>query len=76
VALSFLASPEGEAEVMAAYAKTSDLGIHSIPTLVLDGRFVVNGAAKAGEIEEALRSLGADGAPPTGQRLFGDCLAF
>ena len=38
-----------------------DLGIHSIPTLLVDGgRFVVGGAARASEVEQALRRVIAE----------------
>jgi len=71
-ALAFLASEEGTDEVLAAFERTTQLGIHSIPTLVVDGRIVLSGAARADEVEKALRGLGT----PSGNQLFADCLAF
>lgn len=54
----FLDSGEGHREVKAMYQKVLAAGVQSIPTFVVDGgNYVVNGAAKASELEECLRAI-------------------
>lgn len=56
-----LASGEGRAQVKATYRRVQELGVHSIPTFVLDGGgAVLGGAAHARELEAALREVEAD----------------
>ena len=55
---AFLESGEGHREVKAMYQKVLAAGVQSIPTFVVDGgNFVINGAAKANELEECLRAI-------------------
>jgi predicted DsbA family dithiol-disulfide isomerase len=69
---TYLSSDAGTSSILEAYDAVQGLGIHSIPTLVVDGRFLVDGTASgAEELVEVLRSLAA--APlseHTGKRLF------
>mmetsp|Transcript_29492 Transcript_29492/g.60285 ORF Transcript_29492/g.60285 Transcript_29492/m.60285 type:complete len:121 (-) Transcript_29492:134-496(-) len=57
-ALDYLSSPEGLACVRKTYAAVSAQGINSIPTFIIDGGTrVLNGAARAEELEAALREV-------------------
>jgi peptidyl-tRNA hydrolase len=58
---AFLASGVGHASVQAVYLRVTAMGVHSIPTFLVDGgRFVVNGAANASELEACLRAIEAE----------------
>ena len=59
-ALAFLDSGEGEAEIAAAQRVLQDLGIHSIPTTLVDGQFSIGGALPADEVEQLFRKLEAE----------------
>ena len=50
-----LRSDRGEAAVLSAVDAVHRLGIHSIPTLFINGRLVCSGAAGAEEVLSALR---------------------
>ena len=67
-AIKFLYSDRGTEEVLAFYEQTQEAGLHSIPTLIIDGRVVVSGAARAEEVKYALEKVIAEG--PTGSRAF------
>ena len=67
-ALEYLHSTRGVKETLFLYQKTQELGVSSIPTLVIDGRFMVSGAAQAGEIFSAIKDAIDSG--PTGSRAF------
>lgn len=54
---ALLSSDRGEAEIEAAQNVLAQLGISSIPTFVIDGRYVVNGAARSAEFIELFREL-------------------
>ena len=56
---AFLASSEGRQEVLQMFAAVQAQQIHSIPTFIVDGRFVVQGAAHADELERVLRKVEA-----------------
>jgi len=58
--LAFLDSGEGEAEIAAAQRVLQDLGIHSIPTTLVDGQFSIGGALPADEVEQLFRKLEAE----------------
>lgn len=58
---AFVRSDEGESEVLQAAQVVQRLGIHSIPTLVVDGLVTVSGAAASDEVLDALRSCAARG---------------
>ena len=59
-ALAFLDSGEGDAEIAAAQRILRDLGIHSIPTTIVDGQFSIGGALPADEVERLFRKLEAE----------------
>jgi predicted DsbA family dithiol-disulfide isomerase len=52
--LQYLESDRGKAETLQLYEQTQRMGIDSIPTFVIDGKYVMSGAARADEIKEAL----------------------
>ncbi len=52
---NYLRSDRGEAAVLSAVDAVHRLGIHSIPTLFINGRLVCSGAAGAEEVLSALR---------------------
>ena len=62
---AYLRSPAGEDEVLTRVDHAHSLGIHSIPTLIVDGELLVSGAADAEEVLSTLRS-----ARRTGGRVF------
>ena len=64
----FLYSNRGIEEVLAFYEQTQEAGLHSIPTLIIDGRVIVSGAARSDEVKYALEKVIAEG--PTGSRAF------
>ena len=68
-ARDFLESGEGEEEIAAALRKLRDLGIHSIPTTIVDGQFSIGGALPSDEVERLFRKIEAEGEtadPPGG----------
>ena len=56
---ALLAGDEGEAEVRAQVAQAQAMGIRSVPTFILDGREVVQGAQSPDLFAQALRRAGA-----------------
>ncbi len=56
---ALLAGDEGEAEVRAQVAQAQAMGIRSVPTFVIDGRHVVQGAQPPDLFAQALRRAGA-----------------
>ena len=46
---AFLDSDEGTQDVLDVYQHVTDMGINSIPTVVVNGKYLVNGAARADE---------------------------
>lgn len=71
-ALAFLATEQGRGEIEATLALVRQLGISSIPTFVVDGQHVLNGAAHADEHERVLREVERVG--PTGRSCFAHAL--
>lgn len=71
-ARDYLASSRGTEEVLDLVAQTSSLGIHSIPTLAIDGgQIILNGAVSSTEIVQHLTALlEANHGQPKGARLF------
>ena len=63
---AFLRTNAGTKEILSKIERVHDAGINGIPTLIIDGRFVLNGAAHSDEICEALRSI----SKPSGGKLF------
>ena len=58
---------QGKDKVLEMWARVKSLGIDSIPTLLVDARFMLNGAVPAGEIFETLVRASKD---PSGERVF------
>ena len=54
---AFLASKEGTTEVLEQEAHARALGIDSVPTFVLDGRYVITGAQPAPLLADAIRQV-------------------
>ncbi|MFG2716078.1 DsbA family oxidoreductase [Streptomyces goshikiensis] len=61
--LAFLASSEGAAEVRAELAEAAALGVTAVPTFVIDGTLVVQGAQSPEVLLEALERAAADRSP-------------
>mmetsp|Transcript_6323 Transcript_6323/g.8173 ORF Transcript_6323/g.8173 Transcript_6323/m.8173 type:complete len:172 (-) Transcript_6323:138-653(-) len=66
----FLDSTKGENEILNTVDLVHQYGINSIPTLIIDGQYILNGATHTNEICQALRSI----QQPTGKMLFSECL--
>ena len=64
---AFLRSERLTSAVLGAADAVHAMGIHSIPTLLIDGRPVINGAAGQADVLAALRRAAADA---TGKRRF------
>ena len=60
----------GTKEVLMLYDRVQKLGIYSIPTLIVDGSYLINGAARANEVFECLKKVSESG--PTGKSIFND----
>jgi len=74
-ALRFLDSTRGTDEVLAHWDRVQSLGIHSIPTLIVDAKHTTSGAARSGEILQLLERVVRERGPSGGKRssgLFGD----
>jgi predicted DsbA family dithiol-disulfide isomerase len=58
---AFLRSREGEREVLQTVARVQEMGVNSIPTLVVDGgKYVLEGASHSSSVLETLRRVVAD----------------
>ena len=69
-ALEFLNSDRGTRQVLQMYDfVTEQMGIHSIPTLVVDGKYIVSGASHSDEIVQVLERVFNEG--PSGKSIFG-----
>lgn len=76
-ARALLDGTEGEAEIKAAGALLAKLGVSSIPTFIVDGRYMVNGAAKSVEFVELFRELEQIPVDEmNGQFMFGEALGM
>ena len=58
----------GKDEVLEMYEKVQAMGIYSIPTLLVDGQYIVNGAARPYEVLSVLKMLEKE--QPSGKRVF------
>lgn len=56
-ALAYLMSSEGTAEVTADLTEARELGITSVPTFVIDGKYAVQGAQEPGMLRDALSEI-------------------
>ena len=61
---ALLASDQGVAELEQCMARARALGIVSVPTFVIDGRYVVQGAQPAEVFAQALARIAASGTTP------------
>jgi predicted DsbA family dithiol-disulfide isomerase len=57
VVSEFLESDKGVKAIRDAADKVHDLGINGIPTLIVNAQLIVNGAARADEVEETLKEV-------------------
>jgi predicted DsbA family dithiol-disulfide isomerase len=71
--LKFLNGEEGRKEIENALKALSDMGVHSIPKFVIEGRTIVDGAAKSDVFVEIFRQIEEKG-EVYGGPLFGDIL--
>ena len=71
--LTFLDSNEGRAEIMMALQALNDLGIHGIPKAIIEGRYVVDGAAHADVFINVFREIEQRGTI-LGKPVFADML--
>jgi predicted DsbA family dithiol-disulfide isomerase len=62
-ASQILASDEFSAEVRAAEAHYTGLGIHSVPAVIINDRHLISGGQPAAVFEQALRQIGATASP-------------
>ncbi len=62
---AMLGSDQGLAEVNAALAQAHALGISSVPTFVIDGRWAISGAQSPETFAQALRQIAAEQAADT-----------
>jgi predicted DsbA family dithiol-disulfide isomerase len=53
----YLESGQGEEEIAAAQQLLNQMGIHSIPTFIVNGRHAVGGAARTSELVKVFRQL-------------------
>ena len=71
-AQAFLESDRGTSQVLEMYnVVTEQMGIHSIPTLIVDGKYMISGAATTGKVLDVLERVLSEG--PSGTNgVFGD----
>jgi predicted DsbA family dithiol-disulfide isomerase len=62
-ASQILTSDEFSAEVRAAEALYTGLGIHSVPAVIINDRHLISGGQPAAVFEQALRQIGATASP-------------
>lgn len=65
---AFLASDEGLAEVRAQLAQAQQLGITAVPSFVIDGRYLIQGAQPPEEIAQILARIAAEQGAPGASR--------
>lgn len=71
--LSFLNSDEGQPEIMEALKTLDKFGIHSIPKFIVEGKTLIDGAARSDVFIEVFRSIEAKGEIHAGP-VFGEIL--
>ncbi|KAG7346193.1 DSBA oxidoreductase [Nitzschia inconspicua] len=71
--LDFLNGDEGREQIMHALHALNQLGIHSIPKFIIEGRTVVDGAARSDTFVEIFREIEARGVVQ-GTAIFNDVL--
>lgn len=60
-AAAFMASDAGEAEIKRSQEMLRHMGVHSIPTFIIQGRYSLSGAAHAEELGRLFREIEASG---------------
>lgn len=71
--LDFLNGNQGRMEIMKALDRLQQIGVHSIPKFIIEGSYVVDGAAKSEIFIEIFREIEARGEIKRGP-VFGDIL--
>jgi hypothetical protein len=71
--LEFLNGNEGRDEIMKALQALNKLGIHSIPKFIIEGKTMVDGAARSEVFVEAFRQIERKGKIHSGP-VFGEIL--
>lgn len=71
--LDFLNGDEGREEIMQALKTLNRLGIHSIPKFIIEGKTLVDGAARSEVFVEAFRQIERKGEIHSGP-VFGEIL--
>lgn len=71
--LDFLNGDEGRQEIMEALDTLQRMGVHGIPKFIIEGRTVVDGAAKSDTFVEIFREIEARG-KVFGGPIFGEIL--
>ena len=56
-ALDYMATKEDAAEIIADIEKVHDMGVHSIPTFIINDRYKVDGAQQADAFERIFQKL-------------------
>mmetsp|Transcript_8605 Transcript_8605/g.31768 ORF Transcript_8605/g.31768 Transcript_8605/m.31768 type:complete len:147 (-) Transcript_8605:1137-1577(-) len=74
-ATDFVIGPQGLNEIRSAQKLLSDLGIHSIPTFIMGGQMIVNGAVKSDELVRIFRRIEKSGQSFDGS-VFADVLGI
>lgn len=76
---AWLRDGKGKPAIERTFQRVQELGIHSIPTFVVDGQHVVSGAVHARELEELFREIEhevADGQTERRGPVFAEALGF
>jgi len=71
--LNFLESDSGRKEIIATLNRLYELGVHSIPKFIVEGRYIIDGAAHSSNMIELFREIEARG-EVHGGHVFGDLL--
>ena len=71
--VDFLNGNQGRAEIVKALQTLEELGVHSIPKFIIEGRTVIDGAAKSELFVEVFRDIEARGTV-FGGPIFGEIL--
>ena len=73
-AAAFMESDRGSEEIRSAQRMLRDMGIHSIPTFVVQGRYIMNGAVQSGDMVELFRQIERN--EEEGEPVFAECLGI
>ena len=67
-------SDRGSEEIRKAQKLLRDMGIHSIPTFIVQGRYLMNGAAHSDEMVQTFREI--ERKEEEGEPVFAACLGI